>query len=957
MVQQHIADACPNRNVQCPKCEVVVLDKDMRVHQETDCPEELTQCQMCHETIIRKFVFDGSHALSCQPVVLRRPCLRCGQHIEVRRQSVHDNDLCPERIVTCVLCKQDVTSKDLQQHKDMFCPARVMPIAVCHFEEPDEEAVYSVEIPPDFICPISGFEVMEDPVVTADGQSYDRHNIQRWLEVCAREGRAPTSPLTGLQLETTTLTTNIALHKAIQDLLPKLTEVKQQHRMDENFHKGFDKRADKAKWDKADMAANVHKGDKADKKPLFRRTEVLRVLGCGISPPLQASTWQYCSTRLFSLGATVDTETIARMQWACDILDVHGDCTDRDIKNSRDRLAKLFHPDKTSRHAEEQECASAMMAVNEANKELCQNHRVRAYMNEQRMFDNQRKTTSSAFYAYRFADAERRKEMKRNRQETTSVLQQCLMQPLEHINLNYLQITLADAERCQVHFQVLKRGDELLKKAKNKQRRLRCEMEGGPDLSTRIVMGRACRFCPATYIEEFFEIAICNCNCRQDHQWTVQCAGNTGQEPFGAQTRVTSVLGDDGSYAGTSFDATRRAEEEYRRVTGLGITESTQPPQQRPRQWSSSGRQFTLGCLPGDGAGCELPVWQFYLDAPLDGYQPAWHNYLPNPKTGEDASRTVEKCHWEHSCYQDQRKRNAVDEMPSMPPSPFPKLAEPLKLDTSRSIQSGGHQYKVDFNTGNVDTPMTQTNIQTAKVRPIRFVKAIEQCQCSKCVRPSQQKKEEPPPLVAEQPKEEPIIPIEVPCCAKITDMVQNGPLEHPSFWRGLPPDQFLVDIPLDASETVMVRDQFLSNFGAPGERAQKMLEIKSVQRIENQLVYQQYWQEGLHDGKAKEECIMFHGCKTEANQTSIIKNGFQTKFGRSGIYGASRKDGTWFAYISSYSDGGGYVWVDSDGWRHIFVCLVLKAKALKDNPTMRVVGQDRAYPQWLLTYKLKPRI
>ena len=62
--------------------------------------------------------------------------------------------------------------------------------------------------PPEFMCPITQ-ELMTDPVTTADGQSYERAAIEKWLK------RKKTSPLTGLVLGSTTLTPNIALRSMI----------------------------------------------------------------------------------------------------------------------------------------------------------------------------------------------------------------------------------------------------------------------------------------------------------------------------------------------------------------------------------------------------------------------------------------------------------------------------------------------------------------------------------------------------------------------------------------------------------------------------------------------------------------------------------------------------------------------------------------------------------------------
>jgi len=62
-----------------------------------------------------------------------------------------------------------------------------------------------------FQCPLT-MEVMRDPVITADGQTYERAEIERWFA----SGKS-TSPMTGAELLSTTLTPNIALRNAIRE--------------------------------------------------------------------------------------------------------------------------------------------------------------------------------------------------------------------------------------------------------------------------------------------------------------------------------------------------------------------------------------------------------------------------------------------------------------------------------------------------------------------------------------------------------------------------------------------------------------------------------------------------------------------------------------------------------------------------------------------------------------------
>ena len=56
---------------------------------------------------------------------------------------------------------------------------------------------------------------MVDPVVTADGQTYERKEIEKWLE------RKRVSPLTNEPLAHTYLTPNIALRALCHKYLPK----------------------------------------------------------------------------------------------------------------------------------------------------------------------------------------------------------------------------------------------------------------------------------------------------------------------------------------------------------------------------------------------------------------------------------------------------------------------------------------------------------------------------------------------------------------------------------------------------------------------------------------------------------------------------------------------------------------------------------------------------------------
>jgi hypothetical protein len=82
----------------------------------------------------------------------------------------------------------------------------------------------AVAIPNEFLCPITG-EVMVDPVVATDGNTYERSAIAQWLN----RGPPYRSPLTNLPMESATLTGNMAFKKLIRDFFEQHPELRQEH--------------------------------------------------------------------------------------------------------------------------------------------------------------------------------------------------------------------------------------------------------------------------------------------------------------------------------------------------------------------------------------------------------------------------------------------------------------------------------------------------------------------------------------------------------------------------------------------------------------------------------------------------------------------------------------------------------------------------------------------------------
>ena len=70
-----------------------------------------------------------------------------------------------------------------------------------------------------FSCPIM-HQRMSNPVMSADGHSYERDAMERWIKVRTDAGEQPTSPYTGAVLDHTSLTPNHELRNTIEVSVP-----------------------------------------------------------------------------------------------------------------------------------------------------------------------------------------------------------------------------------------------------------------------------------------------------------------------------------------------------------------------------------------------------------------------------------------------------------------------------------------------------------------------------------------------------------------------------------------------------------------------------------------------------------------------------------------------------------------------------------------------------------------
>ena len=85
-------------------------------------------------------------------------------------------------------------------------------------DKADKDKNDDSNIPGSFICPLT-LEVMTDPVIDREGNSYERSAIVGWLQQQARGNSAQVSPLTRQPLEVSDLVPNRVLKSAIEEFL------------------------------------------------------------------------------------------------------------------------------------------------------------------------------------------------------------------------------------------------------------------------------------------------------------------------------------------------------------------------------------------------------------------------------------------------------------------------------------------------------------------------------------------------------------------------------------------------------------------------------------------------------------------------------------------------------------------------------------------------------------------
>ena len=168
---------------------------------------------------------------------------------------------------------------------------------------------------------------------------------------------------------------------------------------------------------------------------------------------------------------------------------------------------------------------------------------------------------------------------------------------------------------------------------------------------------------------------------------------------------------------------------------------------------------------------------------------------------------------------------------------------------------------------------------------------------------------------------------------------IDPGALVVPDTWTLTPTGYALrCIVPKGSKEFDSVVGPMVATLGGSSSPS-----IRRVERIQNPATWAKY-----AASRGGHEAYFYHGCRGGMDsEIAIVRGGFNVNKCVSG--GANY--GTWFAYNSSYSCGG-FAFVDESSATHLFVCQVLTQAPVMHQPgTMIVVGQDRAYPSYLVVF------
>lgn len=141
-----------------------------------------------------------------------------------------------------------------------------------------------IKIPEDFLCPITQ-QMMENPVVVADGHSYEREFIDQWFK---RGNR--TSPLTNQPLDNFTLAPNLALKKAISDFKQKMPEIQRENALKLNMKakiEALEKERDFLAMENKKMEQIRRTEARIDVDPIIQTTNVNRIDLEGVLPTIR----------------------------------------------------------------------------------------------------------------------------------------------------------------------------------------------------------------------------------------------------------------------------------------------------------------------------------------------------------------------------------------------------------------------------------------------------------------------------------------------------------------------------------------------------------------------------------------------------------------------------------------------------------------------------------------------
>lgn len=128
MMTEHLRTICPNRSSRCFKCELLVKERMMKVHERKLCAKRIVACPNASKGCKQLFPFDYKDIhvnLKCK---VRPMCCRqfCEVILPLYMREEHEVYHCKNRVMSCDACHEEMIAHEYSAHLLHSCAERIV---------------------------------------------------------------------------------------------------------------------------------------------------------------------------------------------------------------------------------------------------------------------------------------------------------------------------------------------------------------------------------------------------------------------------------------------------------------------------------------------------------------------------------------------------------------------------------------------------------------------------------------------------------------------------------------------------------------------------------------------------------------------------------------------------------------------------------------------------------------